>query len=427
MLGLVLATALAAAVVAIVVARRRRARVEGPAEADPSAETPAGQAAFAALVAAEVGRQAPTLATRYDPDAFRLFLGDGDGRQMHLHNLRRDWLSAEPAARDAVVRRFVTTLLTAAQRSSSIDDVRPRLLPAVRRAALQTTVARLGDSAKPSALCAAPMGEHLAVYLVVDWPDAVSYVREVDLAGWGLTEAEARAVALDNLRSRPLGSPVVAAPGLLAWVSEDGWASGLVVLADLMRELPVRGDPVVMVANPAVILIAGADDEAALVAMAEVAKPALAVSRPIGGLLHRLRGARWEPFLPAPSSAAYPALHALALAELGAVYADDKQARDAAGDGEAFVASLMILEDRATGAQRSVAVWIRDLPTLLPEAESIAFMADEAGPLLGEVPWDEVRAILDDAMIAEPGYPPRWRVTGWPTPSQLLALKLEGN
>lgn len=426
-----------AAVAAVVMMTRRRAarseRWRPPGSptptADPAATTPEGRAAFAALAEVAARRQVPGRPVRYDADGFRLLIGDDGALVCNLVNLHRDWRDADPEARPEVLRRFFASMEAPGTKRATLAEVRDRLLPAARGTALQAHITRgrpPGDAG--FVLCATPLGDHLAVYLVVDSPDAVSFVNTDDLARWGLTEAEALAIAVANLRSRELDAPVELVPGCLLWHSDDAWAGGFVMLTDVLRALPVRGDPVVMIANPTTLLVAGADDDDALLALAAAAERALDVSRPISGLVLRLRGGGWEPFLPRPGSPAYAPLHALALDELAALYADDKQARDAAGDEDVFVASLMVATRKADGAQRSIAVWPRDTPTLLPEAEFVA-LVDGEGPsaMIGEVAWDALRAELGAAMAREPGYPPRWRVSGWLTPAQLLALGVEAN
>jgi hypothetical protein len=114
----------------------------------------------------------------------------------------------------------------------------------------------------------------------------------------------------------------------------------------------------------------------------------------------------------------------------GQEYAAQKEALDAArerdGGEYVFLAQLMVLEQPGSPAF-SVAVWVQDLDTLLPQADFIGFQATD-GDAVGQpftVPFDVVAR--EGLLVPEPGLtPPRFRATGWPDAATLARLRAGG-
>ncbi len=104
----------------------------------------------------------------------------------------------------AAVERAVDKLLTllpggGAATELTWDEARLRLLP---RLAGDTFLARLDERAGEAVLFRDKVAHDVHVALLLDHGDRARYVREAELSAWGVTGAEARAVAVHNLAGR---------------------------------------------------------------------------------------------------------------------------------------------------------------------------------------------------------------------------------
>jgi hypothetical protein len=115
------------------------------------------------------------------------------------------------------------------------------------------------------------------------------------------------------------------APGV--WLSpwRDNHDAARLVLGDLIRHHPVKGDPVALVPNRDTLIVTGSDDSAGLASMAALAEKARAHPRPLLSIPLRLEGDRWTPFLPARNHAHFPAFKMLWLQSTANDYADQAE------------------------------------------------------------------------------------------------------
>ena len=81
--------------------------------------------------------------------------------------------------------------------------------------------------------------------------------------------------------------------------------------------------------------------------------------------------------------------------------------------------SLCVME-RESEYSTSV-IWTRDVDTILPSADGVHF-EDPADGSIRYAAWKMVRAVMGPAMEAYDGAPEVWRVKGFPTPEQFLAM-----
>ena len=181
---------------------------------------------------------------------------------------------------------------------ASFAVAKVHLLPALRARIHAETTDRMVATSPMKSLAGRPMAEHLWLALVLARPGRhLQFVTEKNLSDWQVSFDDALATATDNLGRRSADDPVEVSPGFYAWHSDDGWAGSCMILTDRIRKLGVKGDPVVIAAAPGDLFIAGADDDAALEALAERAAEVVAHPRPISGIAFRLgKGGRWEPF-----------------------------------------------------------------------------------------------------------------------------------
>ncbi len=160
---------------------------------------------FAAMVSKAM-RGAGVPEPIYDRDGFALRSEVGS---TYLHNIYQDYLECPRRTRRAMLEQFVRAITAGKRRGSdeyTRDEVLQRLLPRVRTRAFYEGLAdQLTMDGQPAAGEVAgyrPLCEHLAVGLVLDFPDHVEEMPFSSYANYGVGLDEAYPRAIQNrLRS----------------------------------------------------------------------------------------------------------------------------------------------------------------------------------------------------------------------------------
>ena len=272
-----------------------------------------------------------------------------------------------------------------------------------------------------------------------DGGEAEDSDEEPDFGGFG--ESGGTAFADDEPEDRPYGNPFAdhadedggefepSRPRVFIFSTGDSYdATRLILLPDLDM-LRLNGRPVALAPNRDVLIVCGDDDEAGLTVMASLASQMYdGEPRPHVPIPVTHDGEDWADFRVPPGHPAYDDLHKLEVRYLAEEYAEQKpileelQTKMAEiGQDPLFVATPIVTQTDE-GEVRSHAVWSKGVQALLPRTDYIGFMrsVEESEPV--SCKWSDVAAVLDDLLVPEPDYyPPRWRVTEFPSD---LALKI---
>lgn len=370
----------------------------------------------------------------YDPERFLIQVPGTDGQQpltLFLANFHAEYRAAPPERRSEVLQRLLV-LHEAPKVPAAYAAVRPELLPVLRPRSYFELLGLLGtgqDAAQPGTTPVTwrPLGEVMAVALVHDGPETMRYIDPEQLTRWGVSFDTAHADALENLRRRSSEPLEMLAPGTCASTWEDNYATSRLLLDEVVRRCPVRGEPVVLLPHRDLLLITGSKDEQGLILAAERAEQALAAPRAQDGRALRLTSSGWVPFLPERGSRAWPAFHRLATSSLARDYSDQQERLHQLHERQGvdiFIAGFVTVEDEGEHEQiRSHAVWVKGIDTLLPQVDVVFFMDSELGPEappVGVVTWDVVVRDVGHLLVPEPGlYPVRYRLKGFPSEEQL--------
>src|SRR5690606_19133164 len=123
---------------------------------------------------------------------------------------------------------------------------------------------------------------------------------------WGVSFYEAVEASRRNLEQ--MGNVAFASlqaegsHGVYISATGDNYDASRLVMLDLVRKMPVRGDYIAMVPNRDTLIITGSEDEAGLGVMSKVAEESFGKPRPISTVAIRLEGDQWESWLPERSS-----------------------------------------------------------------------------------------------------------------------------
>jgi hypothetical protein len=293
----------------------------------------------------------------------------GDGTHIWITNLYAEWLAFPAEQRDTALQRV-------AQVISSKDDsteeplypVRNRLLPAVRASlyfASTDLLASGGTGGPPPALPHSALGNAAAIGIGIDSTDSIRLVSTKDLDKWNV---------------------------------------------------PFEGLEQIAIPNRDLLLLAGAKDSKALLAIAGRADVAADEPRPIHTIALCLRDARWTDCIPDATPEVRARFRELALRSWGMLYEEQKKPLQEKLGDQVFVGSLSVVKNEETGEIASYATWAKGVPTMLPRAEVVVFVGvagNDEPKVLGMVPWDRVIAVCGPHLKPDGGTPERWATGDW--------------
>lgn len=394
---------------------------------------PPGKDKFARIVLAEIAKTKLEGPLTYDPDHF--LLQRQDGGFINLANIYQEYCQAPRADRQEVLKRFIKGSLASRQFElpEDYEDIHPDLLPVIR-SRFQIEAVRLqaqlnGQGSHKVNIPQLLIGDHLALSLVYDLPHAMRSISQQELDNWNVTFYEAVEAARHNLEQMNNFAVASLDDRVFATATGDNYDASRLLLVDVIRTFPVRGQPVAIVPNRDTLLIAGQDDPEGLQLLATLATEAYQKPRPISGVTLTLVDDEWQSWLPQTDSPAYNQLHDLLLRSIGGEYTDQKELLEqlhAATGEDVFVASFSGVQDTKTGRTSSYCCWPCGVPTLLPVTEEVFLMeGDPRDPkLLARTSWDRMQQVVGHLLEEQDCYPPRYFVQEFPTERQLAELDL---
>jgi hypothetical protein len=234
------------------------------------------------------------------------------------------------------------------------------------------------------------------------------------LSAWKLRPADVLAIATTNLKAHHEPFQQVE-PGV--WSSPDGEANGAsyILLVDEIRKLNLKGGPVAMIPYRGTLLLAGAKDPKALLAMSGRVVDLEGSQHEIHSIPLCLDGKAWHECVPAVTREVRDGFSGLATTGWATVYA-----HGLSGDDGHLVADLDTQIDNDPAYTFST--WTPGSPALLPKSDYVLLEKDD-GSKLGYVPWERLIAVAGPH-FRDPGHLPRYWATGeWsPNPAELRKL-----
>ena len=385
---------------------------------------------FAQLVITRLRETGMTGEFSYDAVEFQIVMAGETKSILFLGNAYREYCSCSNKHRPNSLQRFVRGWLDAHKPPpDEYADIKPDILPAVRsRSFFESARLRMvigGDD--DTFLQYQTIGDDLGVGLVYDMPDSMRPISNKDIEQWGVTFYNALEAARDNLRQLP---PRIVGPkegeGVYVFTTNDSYDSSRLILLDLIRQFQVKGDYIAMAPGREMLIVAGSEDTPGLEAMVALAKKSFEQPRMVSGVALRLVGDEWVSWMPEAAHPLYDEFRGLRIQSFGHDYAEQKELLDELHEktGEdVFVASYSVMQHKDTGHRISYCVWTKGTVSLLPQAERIVLGGDDQPPVMA--PWENVAEIVGDLMTPMGMYPERYRVEGFPTAAQLVAMGYE--
>jgi hypothetical protein len=310
---------------------------------------------------------------------------------------------------------------SATSRSIRVETLRPALRSWWSFAGEALTDRIFGTEA-PCAPAVSHVGSDLGVALIADEPNRLDAITGAQLRASGLEPEAALALALDNLRPRSAPAFDKLKPGLFVSQWRDGLDASRLLLSDIIAALPVTGDPVAMVPTRSTLLVAGADDHRALLALAYAAAETLSTTdQPLSARPLRLRDGKWSDFV--LDDVELAPFTDLMRGQWTREYAEQKQLLDqlhAQSGDDILVAAYAPMQNRNTGKPFCMTFWVDGFVNLLPCADSVVLKS--AAEVI-VAPWQAARTIIGHRLASTDHYPIRYRAEAFPDAAELERLR----
>ncbi|MDB4778327.1 DUF1444 family protein [bacterium] len=367
----------------------------------------------------------------YQPEEFQLQFRDGDTDcgVLNLSNLYAEFSKLDPELHEKRISEIVRAALSHLKPipedfQDASYDLRPRLWSRSTFEMMKLKSRLEGNEVDSWPL--EPIGDHLYLSLVFDLPESVRSLNDGDLNNWNISFWEAREVALKNLAEEDF---VLASLGDVLYASNtgDSYDATRLILANLIEQLQIEGDPVAMVPNRDTLLITGSESEVGLTMMIEMAAKELQENpRPMLATLLSFRDGQWEDWeLPIdhPSQEQY---RRCVLGWRQFEYDNQKKILDAINEQElndCFNANFTVISK--DDQHLSYSVWAQGIVNSLPKTDIVAFVGESDSEVKSFATWESVVKHCGELMEEQEFYPSRFLVREFP-PESLLAQLEQG-
>lgn len=357
-------------------------------------------------------------AISYNPEQFSLHLGE---KTFFLDNAFDDWSKAEFAQKRLQVEHYIDGWFEVDETRSLAQSL-PHLLPAVRNRAELTNYyldANLNFPRDSWDGAVQPLCDCLVVAVAEDRPKSLALLRREKLLTWDTDYSTLLERAIRNLRAI---SPVnfVREPGGY-YVSNynDHHDAARLLLTHLFEYLDLKGCPVVIPVARNGIVVAGSDDNPALIEMARFA--VLNVEQETRSIAYQpliLINGQWSKFSPED-----PDLQPVRDLAVRQTLWDYERCREnmqkfCESQGRDVWVSKLEAHRFGEASIKTLTTWAT--ASLLAKSDAIAFLA--AGKFVVRS-WDDVISVCGQDWTEEDCYPVRYFTKTGPSEEQLKVLE----
>ena len=384
---------------------------------------------FAALALEAIRATGDTREHVYDAAEFCLRIRDIDST-FYLNNLFQEMQGKPREKCHDFLKRYWEEMRSREKVESSFDEARAILLPVLRPTTYDHSIKVAVGIDKPfPPQVRVPITTCHRLGLALDYKMSLAEVRLEQLQKWNVTLEEALEAARANLKKLTSAPFAQVSPGVFRSPFNDCYDAARLWLTDVVRALPVKGQPVAFAPERNHLYVTGSEDAEGLHAAAKLAQAALQSPRWISGLAVLLTDDGWREFLPPPEHPAFGILKELQVETRVREYTELKtylEADHKRTGRDVFVAKAAGWKNPKTGGAHTISTWTRDVPTFLPRTDSVA-LVDTSLPkeraVRAIVPWDALQAIAAQRMTPQGLTPDYHFVETFPTEEELAAIQ----
>ncbi|UUO07030.1 DUF1444 family protein [Blastopirellula sp. J2-11] len=390
---------------------------------------PSKQERFAQLLIDRIRLAGETKEIIFHNEEFQLrFYENGEEAGIaNLNNLYAEYCSIAKADRDEFLSQATRALLSYRKEvPEDFEDARHDVRPVVRSRAYfeMLRLEQYFRGGPPLQLPYVDIGQHLLAAPVFDLPESIRAIDQELLDTWGVSLYELMEIAKQNLEDSEFVVGVVGEK-LYALASGDSYDAARMLLIDHILEFKLEGDPVAVVPNRDSLIVVGSDDNEGLAMMLDLIEQSSADPRPISAIPVRLFDGEWETWLPHRAHPLYPRFREFEVQSLLGEYEEQKTMLEGVFEEEGidlFVATYTAIKRNESNEILTYSVWTRDVASLLPKTDYVLFGDPGRLGTVASASWSKMESIVGDLLEDLETYPPRFRVTEFPSDEQLEKL-----
>ncbi len=385
---------------------------------------------FVKLLFNELAKAGKPTNYAYDPNEQSLTRGN---TKMSLAGVYSTYCHASRALRPAILNNYLAAMVaTESPEGVPLEEVRDQIVAGVREEAMLTSAGFFVNSDQPTAMTGParePLSRWFVRTLIIDHPGHMALVSNDQLKRWNLTFDEAFAIGLERLRQGT--TPAFAEKGgVYTGTWKDDYDSSRILVPGLFDDLPIEGDPIVVLPNRLTLLVAdSAKPESVRRMLARAEEIVRSEPRPHNPAPLRLHDGQIEDYVVSADSPIFQAVQrAHGLAAL-MYYQDQQQLLESYYEkvGKDYHVAKFTLNQRDDGTYFSSTVWTKDVSALVPEADFVTLVdldRPEGKRVLGIVPWGTAKAVMAAQMLDTRMFPTRYFVSTFPSAGQMREMGL---
>jgi len=309
------------------------------------------------------------------------------------------------------------------------EEAKSRIFPYIRPTSFHAhqTFRSLERGETPKPVPYGAITEHVTVCVgtPTKWKTLVATVE--DLACWGVTIEAALDQARDNVSAKghPGWQHSNDYPGVYRSPWKDEFGISRLLFPDLLRQLPLRGDPVIIAPTWQTFLVAGSDDAQGLANLGIYGKK---ISEKDGYLIYRpmrVRDGALVHWVPPKGHPGHGPLRFLHLNNECGDYADQARVGKRYFDRREQASNIPIPQvvGLAGGVElATIVTWREGPPCALAKCDYVFFRRkfDDAGV----VRWEDMMRVIGSELEPLNIYPPRWLGRRFPADWQISSMGL---
>ena len=383
---------------------------------------------FVKLILKELAKAGKPTDYAYDPKEQSLSRGN---TKMSLAGVYSSYCHASRAHRLAILNNYRAAMTaTESPEDITFEQVRDQIVAGVREEAMLTSAGFFVKSDQPTTMTGParePLSRWFVRTLIIDHPGHMALVSSDQLKRWNLTFDEAFAIGLERLRQGT--TPAFAEEdGVYTGTWKDDYDSSRILVPGLFDDLPIEGDPIVVLPNRLTLLVAdSAKPESVRRMLTRAEEIVRSEPRPHNPAPLRLHNGQIDDYVVSSDS---PIFHAVQRAHgLAALmyYQDQQQLLESYYEkvGKDYHVAKCTLNQRDDGTYFSSTVWTKDVAALVPEADFVTFVdldRPEGAKVIGMAPWEKAKAVMEAQMLDTRMAPKRYFVSEFPDAGQLREM-----
>jgi|GEM_PF-671108 len=277
-----------------------------------------------------------------------------------------------------------------------------------------------GDTLEIPYLCLAESFAAVIVYA----RDSLKTIIDFDqVRRWGLDVDTVFNQALEELDERSPGD-FAAFRADSSEIYESTWKDGFdaarVLFPEMLRKLPVRGEPAIFLPNNETLIVTGRDDSLGLKRCLEILEQAQKEGSPLPPLPVLLHEGLYREFRLPSDHSLFERFERLRQSYFERIYEEQRQVlkdTDSPLARDIFIARYTRLKE--DGKSMTLSSITEGYRTMLPRTDLVSFTTRDNLDPIASAEWDRVEAITHGLLEDLQVYPPRYLVERFPTPEQL--------